>query len=301
VSLESKQSDLIIEIESAIKGFNKGIPGIQQQIYKDILNALKELDVKGGTIQNNAKNINLIRGLQKKIEKAVLSDKYVKDVKDFIKSFTTVSKIQNDYFKLIEKGWKPFDALQEVKFLSIQSTTKSLTESGINANVISKIEDLLLTNITSAVKFTDMVENMRSFIIGNDKVDGALVKYVKQITIDSLNQYSASYNKMVSDDLGLEWYMYTGSNIRTTRCFCLAMTKKKFVHVSELKKIVSGDFQEFQEMDCTIYSKTGLPQGMIEGTDENNITVRRGGYSCGHQMPAVSSAIVPENIRAKFE
>lgn len=301
MSLESKQSDLIIEIESAIKGFNKGIPGIQQQIYKDILNALKELDVKGGTIQNNARNINLIRGLQKKIEKAVLSDRYVKDVKEFIKSFTTVSKIQNDYFKLIEKGWKPFDALQEVKLLSIESTTRSLTESGINANVIGKIEDMLLTNITSAVKYADLVDQMRQFILGSPKVDGALLKYAKTITIDSINNYSAQYNKMVADDLGLEWFMYTGSNIRTTRCFCLAMTKKKYIHVSELSKIVKGDFPEFQELECDINPKTGLPSGMKQETTQNNITTLRGGWQCGHQMPAVSAAVIPENIRAKFE
>lgn len=301
MSLESKQSDLIVEIESAIKGFNEGIPGIQKQIYRDILTALKDLDVKNGTIQNNAKNINLIRGLQKKISDAVLSDKYVKDVKDFIKSFTTVSKIQNDYFRLIEKGWKPFEALQEVKLLSIQSTTKSLTESGINANVIAKIEDLLLTNITSAVKYSDLVDQMREFIIGSPEKDGLLVRYTKGIVTDGLNQYSATYNKMVSDDLGLSWYMYTGTIIETSRCFCKALVKKKYIHQSELQDVVEGKFKEYEEMECDLNSKTGLPQGMIAGTNADNFLVRRAGYSCGHQVPAVSSAVVPENIRARFD
>src|SRR5690242_9837479 len=199
MTLEESRDKLIIEIEQAIDGFNSGIPGIQQEIYKQILLALKDLEVKDGIVLNNATNIRLIQSLNQRIEDAVLNDQYLKSVGNFVFAFNTVSNTQAEYFKLIEKGFTPFAALTEVKNLSVESTVNSLTESGISANFISKIQDILQQNITSAVKYSDLVRQMQDYIIGTKDLDGALLKYSKQVTTDSLNQYSATYSKMVSD------------------------------------------------------------------------------------------------------
>jgi hypothetical protein len=71
-----------------------------------------------------------------------------------------------------------------------------------------------------------------------------------------------------------------------------------YIHVSQLEEIVSGNICGEQ---VPIYDKTGLPQGMIAGTNASNFRINRGGYNCNHQLYPVSAAVVPKELRDKFK
>ncbi|MDO4813433.1 MAG: hypothetical protein Q3995_07960, partial [Eubacteriales bacterium] len=118
----------------------------------------------------------------------------------------------------------------------------------------------------------------------------------------SLSQFTGQNNKLLTDDLGVEWFMYVGSTMERTREFCQHMTAKKWVHVSEIPEILKGHIEyEGEVHKCKIYAKTKLPSGMIEGTNEDNFQVNVGGWNCRHQLVPVAAAAVPEEIRNKFE
>jgi hypothetical protein len=102
----------------------------------------------------------------------------------------------------------------------------------------------------------------------------------------------------MTKDLGLEWFMYTGSNIETTREFCEVLTKKKWIHKSEIPTILTGKIDDYQ---CEIYPKTGLPKGMIADTTPENFQCNCGGWNCRHQLIPVAEAAVPADVRAKFK
>lgn len=102
----------------------------------------------------------------------------------------------------------------------------------------------------------------------------------------------------MTDDLGLEWFEYVGSNIETTREFCEHLTEKRYIHKSEIKTILKGEIDGHQ---CAMNERTGLPKGMIEGTTEQNFQVNCGGWNCRHQLVPVAKEAVPKEIRAKFE
>ena len=76
-------------------------------------------------------------------------------------------------------------------------------------------------------------------------IDGALVKYTKLLTTDAIHQYVATVNEVVSADLGYEWYRYVGSNIKTTRTFCKALTQNNTTTVLNYL-IIKGNFAEFK-------------------------------------------------------
>jgi hypothetical protein len=145
-----------------------------------------------------------------------------------------------------------------------------------------------------------MMGQMRDFLLTNETGAGALEKYTKQITTDALNQYAAQYTNAVTNDLGLEWFMYTGSIIDTSRPLCKALIKKKYIHKSELPDIILGKFKEFDEEGGKINPKTKLPEGMIPGTNASNFHIYRGGYQCGHQLIPIDASSVPEHIRLRF-
>jgi hypothetical protein len=97
--------------------------------------------------------------------------------------------------------------------------------------------------------------------------------------------------------------MYVGSNIETTREFCEVLTKKKWIHKSEIPTILQGKIEmpDGEVVEVAIYDKTGLPKGMIADTTPENFQCNCGGWNCRHQLLPVADAMVPAAIRAKFE
>lgn len=194
------------------------------------------------------------------------------------------------YFSTLVNNYSPAKVLKQITTLSIETTIADLTENGIGSAFTNGIRDILTTNVTTGASYSDMVNTMREHIIGKEGEEGTMVRYAKQIATDALNQYNGQYIKATTDDLGFEWFTYVGSNIKTTRPFCLAMTEKRYYHISELPQIVKGD----------IDGKKVPLNGLIEGTNANNFYALRGGYNCGHQVYPALPAFVPKELRDKF-
>ena len=295
------KDDIVREIESSITKFQGKIPAIQEEIYKEVMLLVKDLEIKDGFLKNSVANIKRINTLKKKLEKIILNDDYKANAKDFIKTFDAVGKLNNEYYKDLEKKFTPPKVLDAIKTQSVTSAVESLTEAGIAQGVIKPIFEILRTNITTGGSIVDMQDILKTFIQKSDASVGVLERYTSQITTDAINQYNAIYNETIAMDLGWDWFEYVGSNIDTTRTFCIACTKKRYIHRNEFPQVIRGDFPEFKDLDGQIYDKTKLPQGMIEGTNESNFPTYRGGYNCGHQMYPVPRTNVPKTIRDKFK
>ena len=173
-----------------------------------------------------------------------------------------------------------------------------MTGAGVQAVVTDKLNDILLRAVTSNAKFSDLTRELHEHLTTNENKQGALSKYANTYATTAMSQYVGENNRLLTNDLGLEWFEYVGSNIETTREFCDHLTEKRYVHKSEIKTILKGEIDGHQ---CEIYEKTGLPKGMIEGTNEQNFQVNCGGWNCRHQLVPVAKEAVPLDIRAKFE
>lgn len=296
-------SDILKRIDEAIAKFNKVIPGIQKSIFSDIQEELKRLDTTNGKIKTTVANIRIITSIKNKLLRLILTPEYKKEVKDFIGAFNDVTKLQNQYWQSVEKEFKPRALLKEIKTQAIADTVKSLTASGIGSTIQEQISDILRTNITTGGSYSALNEQLRESLI-NTETDGLLLKYTKQITTDSINQYSAQYTQTVSNDLGFEWFAYAGSDIVTTRPFCDAMTDFRYFHITEIPDLLKAKdlyyMKDGTKTKVPIYEKTGLPHGMIPGTNPANFQINRGGYNCRHQIRPVSASLVPADIKARI-
>ena len=278
-------NDLLNEIDSSLTKFIDGLPDIQKRIYEKLLLLLKDLDLySDGSIKNNLANIQKIGKLKSELEKIILDKPYLKSVGTLLGSYEIIQEIQNEYFSTITTDFTPKKVFDVVKDQAIDQTAEGLTESGINANVIDPIKAILKTNITSGGSYADLAQQLRDEIIGNDEVDGKLLSYARTYATTAVNEYSAQYTKIVTDDLGMEWFRYVGSLRKTSRPFCIALVEKDYVHVSEIPEIVKGH----------IDGKDVSLAGLKDGTDANNFQVYRGGWNCNHQLSPVDKSRVPE-------
>lgn len=296
--------DLEDLIEARINAFNKSMPAVQRQAYKEVLNITAELDKNSdGTIKATVKNVRLIAKIKERLNAVILDGKYKRELDKLIRTYEDISKLQNAYFSATVNQFTVPAVLAELQKQTIQITIESLGDGGMNANVINPVRDILTKNITTGGKIGDFVEEVRAYLLTDNETEGKLVRYSKQITTDALNQYSRNYNKVISDDLGFEFYRYSGSLRETSREFCVKMIEAKkgcmpYFHVSQIPDLLRGQICGEQ---IPIYKKTGLPNGMIKGTNPINFMVNAGGYSCNHQVIGVPDALVPKKLRDQFK
>lgn len=280
------------ELEKRVNTLIKSLPEVQRQMYDDVLKEVKEFTLySDGTIKNNLENIKRLGRIKKQMDDIVLNDEYLKEVSAFVDTYTVVESTLNVYFSKLSTDFTPKKVLAEVKKQAIADAVDMLTENGISVNVSTPINDLIKTNVTSGGSYAKLTEQLRAQILSTADVDGSLVKYVKTYATDAVNTYSGSYMKIVTDDLGLKWYRYTGSIIKTTRPFCKACKAKSYIHQSEFSEILKGN----------IDGKKVSLAGVKKTTTPDNFQVLRGGWNCYHQLIPISEVAVPDSIKQKLK
>jgi hypothetical protein len=301
-------SDILKSVDRAIEKFNSKIPAAQKRMYEGITDELKRLDTNNGKIKTTVANLKIIQSIKNKLTRLIITPEYLKDVKEFVSQFNVITKLQNEYWQSVEEKFTPRVLLKEIRKQAISDTVKGLTSSGIGGAISDQISTILRTNITTGGSYAQLTEQLREKVL-NTKTDGALVKYVKQTSIDALHQYSAQYAQIVSSDLNFEWYSWQGSEIMTSRPFCQAMVENnRYFHISQVTNLLKGldaqgnrlkykDNKTGKESTVGIYEKTDLPNGFIPGTNVANFFINRGGFLCGHQARPVSERIVPLDVR----
>lgn len=288
--------NIVNAIDDAIATFVEQIPAAQTSMMRAVDEQLRKLDLKDGKIKPTINNLKIISNIKNKLLKVILTDKYKAQVKDFIKAFDTITSLQNDYWRSVEKSFKPTSILKEIKKVTIDDTVTKLMDAGIDANVAQPVKDMLTRNITSGGSYEDLTDQLRESLITTDS-EGLLGRYAKQIAIDSVNQYSRNYTQTVSSDLGYEWYGYRNTLIKTSRAFCKAMHERRYFHVSEIPALLKAKGLYYTDKDgksrkVPLNKKTKLPDGMYTDTNESNFLTLLGGYTCGHQAGPVSDFLV---------
>lgn len=186
--------------------------------------------------------------------------------------------------------------LQDIKDYALQKAATNLIESGVDVNVLDVILDKFRNTITTGGTIGNLTDELAQAILGSDKTSGILERYTKQVNSDSLTQFVASYNEVLTVDSGLEFYYYVGNVQTDTRCFCEQRANKYF-HRKEIENWGRG-----KVMDGVDGENCGYPwQGMIKGTNESNIFINRGGYFCNHQIVSTLTKRVPADVIARAE
>ena len=282
------------------------VPAVEKAMYEEILKLTKELKIDSrGRIRNTIDNYKILSELRTRLERVVFTSEYKKASKKLLKSFDDINKVTNDYFATFATSPTATtqDILKILRQESVNRTALYLGESGVNINVISKVQEILQTNITSGGSYAQMQTEMKAFIQGDAENLGAFNKYANTFVVDGVNTYARTFQTLLAEDLNIEWYMYVGSLLETSRPWCKHMVDKKYIHKSELDTVLYDNVNGVEicsaEIPCN--SKTKLPAGMKKDTTPQNLLVNAGGWNCGHKFIGVDSAVVPQHIKDKIK
>ena len=183
--------------------------------------------------------------------------------------------------------------------IQIDNTLESLIGSGIKQNVVNELQKILISNVTTGGSYAELIDSLRTTLVTDADGNGLVAKNSRLYVENALSQFAGQGNKLIADELNSEWFQYVGNNRTTTREFCEHLTKKEWIHKSEIPTLLTGMIDGHQ---CEIYEKYGLPKGMIEGTNPDNFIVNKGGWNCNHQLfPVVNKNKVPLILRQAIE
>lgn len=257
-------------IETAELDLYGQLNDVEKIIFEDLKKAINKLNVEGGTIQFDEKNIDLVNSLDRIMIESIQRSNMPSAITTYLRNFQTISEFNfdvqkdvNDLSKTeLEKLVSPFQKI------AVKRTLNGLTGSGVNTNFIEPVRQGIFQNIVAGTNRTQMEEYLQNYILGNPNVDGLYSRYVKQVTRDALGQFDGQTNARIADEFGLDAFRYVGSLIDDSRPQCRRWIGKRVLQKSELQS----------EINWANNNGTG----MISGTTPDNFAVFRGGYNCRH-------------------
>lgn len=277
-------NDLSDRIDSitgrAEENLTKAVTQTQKKLFEQMQTTLSrlELDAEGMILQTGA-NRKILQKADRAFDRAMKGSGYYESLGQYTGAITALTDANSKYFDFILDTFTP-DAhyLKSLQKSSVETIVNLLANDGLEVQLKQPLMSILNQNVNSGASLSDMLKQVREFIQGSPDAEGRLLRYSKQISRDTLFNFSASMQESISQNSGLTYYVYLGSHRDTTRPFCAARKNKYF----SKKEVESWGKLKWQ--------------GRREGTNSSTIFIYRGGYNCEDQLIPVSESVVPREV-----
>lgn len=275
-------------LESVPNAFAAKVDIAQKDILRELLKELDSLTRTDGKIDLTTENIARIQTISERLNNYIFTDTdYAEALTTFAREFNVQGELSRKYFESIIEGFEDNIVYRQTLALAQRNSIDLLTRSGVSQNFVNPIKEILQASVTTGGSFTDAVQALTDYVIGNKQVDGHLLRYVKQVAYDGFAFSDANYMRTISEDLNFEWYQYFGGTISDSRCFCVTHSNGIY-HKNEIEYWGETPSLWDKKIGC---EKGG---GRVPETNKSTIWTYRGGYNCRHQIVPVATTQVPK-------
>ena len=277
--IEKANTPLMEELERLYSLWEGEVTDLQLKMLKLLINDyLPEFQTKNGDLLFNQSNIKKAIILEKTLDK--FEQLYMRGyLKDFATDILKFIPLTGSYYRGIgvEEGLieNMYDKIYGLLSKQIGVTVKDGAVTGFIKNsyldkvantepVRETLKNYVLQSVSGRQNYRDFMKGMTELVTGReDEFDGRLLRYLRQYTYDLYSQSERIISLAYADNLGLNWAIYQGSLIETSRPFCEQ-------YAGTL--ISREQMEEFDQMDW---------QGKIPGVP---FTIACGGYQCRHSL-----------------
>lgn len=281
-------------LESVPDALFDRVSRVQRELFLEIQALLAQFERDGQFITTSPENIARLNQLKAQIRQVLFGSDYLRAVRDFASEFDTQADINATiYASTLEYTESAVTAALVNQ--SKRDALNALLGGALDAEFYSPIYEVINSAVSTGAGFDETVKSLRLFIEGGgapsgSSVEGKLLRYVKQIASDAFALSDRAFNNNASAELDIEFYLYAGGVIESSREFCTARNGKYF-HQKEIEQWVTGGG-----------SPEGNPkpnvewQGQYRGTNSASIFTYCGGYQCKHSLLPISIAAVPKDV-----
>lgn len=262
-------------LESVPNAFLTAMERIQRSKLSDVVSLLDLLDYSGGNLVVSEANLLRVEALVEEIKDVLTGSEFEKAVGQLMNEFDEQAVLNYAYFSEIDEAFAIPSITNAIVKERQSATIASLLDS-TNQYLSNPTREALSSAIQSGASRQDLIDTLRVIVQGDNEIDGRLLRSTRLVVSDAFALSDAAVTETIAENLGLEWYLYTGGLIDTTRPFCKARNGK-FFHKTEVEKWANLTWS-----------------GKMPNTNEKTIFLTRGGYNCQHSLLPVSESIVPQ-------
>jgi hypothetical protein len=272
--------------DKAEKSLSKAVTTAQRELLSQMESMLSGLELDSeGLIKQSQANRKILQKADRIFDRAIKESGYYSSLDQFAGTVSAITGANEKYFDFILESFT-VDAqyLKSLQKGAISTIEGLLANDGLEAQLKQPLVEILNQNVNTGASFSDLLKQVREFIVGSPDREGKLMRYSKQISRDALFNFSRALQEGISQNAGLEYYQYLGGIMDDTRSFCAARSNK-YYHKKEVEA----------------WAKLGKWDGRRPGTTSSTIFVYAGGYGCLHQIIPVSREIVPKDVIERNE
>lgn len=238
----------------------------ERKLNSYVLNTLVpslEIDSNTNTIKNtnaNLKKINKAGGLKRFIKNVInvsINDFYISE-------FLKINKQTNRYFNSFEPTQATSDRINNRSITSVDGFIDDLFD---NNTVTKAIQSTLRAAITSKQNVSNVKQLLTKQIKGTEEKLGSLSSYHYRNGYNEFQKYARGLDEDFSTALNLNYAIYAGGEIKTTRSFC----DERNGNVYTREEILSWNDLDWQGKDPSA-----------------NVIINLGGYNCRHDLDWIS-------------
>lgn len=233
------------EIDKIIAGLDKTVQKAQPKLFDTVLTGVLEnvgVD-RNGKILTNTASLNALNSFSKVYAK--FADQY---------STIFATELYRGLMKTVDLNIPYFSELipDAVQLIKISEKAKifinswlgvekgSMIQNGylhkmlLSENVTRQIQDYMATSITTQKGFFETKEGLQYLIEDNPGKNGILKRYYRNFVYDSISVTDRVTADIYRGDLDLQFAIYEGGLIETSRKFCVDHNGKVY-HITEIE------------------------------------------------------------------
>lgn len=280
----SKEIQSIIDrkverLETIPDAFSNRMVAIQRRKFSDVVALLDGLEYSNGSIVINQANLLKIEQITEQIRNVLTEGEFETVVGDLLQEFDTQAAITYKYY---DAAFEAFEVPAIANEILAQKKREAVIDllNSTDQYLTNPMRQSLSNAVSGGATRKDLVEVFNLLVNGDADTLGRLERATRQIVSDTFALSDRAVTNTVAEQLGLNWYLYTGGLLDTTRPFCKARNGKYF-----------------RKEEVQSWATLGDWAGRMAGTDEKTIFVTAGGYNCQHAILPVSEAAVPNRFK----
>lgn len=280
-------------VDQSIKELSLQAKQLQRTFWESFLESVMlSLSVTGKTIRNSPENLHIINSLGEIID----GDIRPGDGQDFLEWYVSqldgLGDLNQKYFGDTGKI-KKFAKENRDRLLRLLGYSNGKIKNGSFlytlidfADVYNQLQQKLIGAIFTEHPFD--LAGTKNFIVGPKKapgreVPGAVEKELNSKTFDSFQQYDRQLQKGIAEDLGLNYAIYQGGLIKTSREFCIERNDRIF-HKDEIALFGTPNdkYEGYSDKSKGEFSGKSKPY---------NPFIDAGGINCRHAYDWISDEL----------
>ena len=235
-------SDWVDGFESDFEAFKlvleKQLRGAEASLYRRILaDILPALGVDDGKLKAGVSNLAKANLIERVFDELGGND--MKPIlKQFAEKLIEISGRNADYYLItgqdpakVERIAKDISHIRAIIGIDKNGELLAngyLSRLGRNDLAREQIKNYLLTSIATKQGVAQFERGLRNIITTTKDIDGSIVGYWRQYAYDTYAKVREVDNLHFADELKLDWFVYQGGIIKTSRTFCIRKNGKVF-------------------------------------------------------------------------